>query len=404
MLKTLLKGWKTRHTSRFSRGGKPVLNLVFHKLLKTFPYNSSDKAGCQLGKAPIFALDFPAPPSELPKVCQGSTGCFPAPGRGILGGGKRWKVFIKESFGCIFVQHTGVDSMLSQQPWHSLGDARGLDLDATLTSGQCFRWQRQNGTWQGVSGGHAVQVKLEDGRLLADCPADQDDWVAPLFCAGHGLRRAARPLCQKPAAGRPAWPPRRDCGCCASPFSRCCAAFSSARTTTSPGSGASSGGCATSAARRCPTGSGPFPPRRRWPSRRRTRWRYWRAGWRADYLLAAARAVAEGKLRPEHLAAPAAGPGPGPADDAAGGGAQGGGLRAAVRAGLLGCLAVGCVDEAGNACAVSQRHAQSGGRVPGALPSSIFSSMPGAACPGGADKKGRKKPAAGPKRTAVSGG
>lgn len=27
--------------------------------------------------------------------------------------------------------------------WHVLGSAGGMDLDQTLTSGQCFRWHRQ---------------------------------------------------------------------------------------------------------------------------------------------------------------------------------------------------------------------------------------------------------------------
>ena len=32
--------------------------------------------------------------------------------------------------------------MTTPDCWHPLGPAGGLDLDVTLSSGQCFRWQR----------------------------------------------------------------------------------------------------------------------------------------------------------------------------------------------------------------------------------------------------------------------
>ena len=128
-----------------------------------------------------------------------------------------------------------------------------------------------------------------------------------------------------------------------------------------------------------------------------------RAGWRADYLLAAARAVAEGKLRPEHLAAL-------PLDQA--------------RDQLMTLRGVGpkvadCVLLYGLGFWDAW---PSDVWMKRAMPALFPKGMPRAAAgyrgiaqqyifeyarrslPRGTDKKGQKKPAAGPKRTAVSGG
>lgn len=41
-----------------------------------------------------------------------------------------------------------------------------LDLDATLGCGQAFRWEKVDGTWRGVAGGHAITIRQEGERLL----------------------------------------------------------------------------------------------------------------------------------------------------------------------------------------------------------------------------------------------
>ena len=192
--------------------------------------------------------------------------------------------------------------MLSQQPWHSLGDARGLDLDATLTSGQCFRWQRQYGTWQGVSGGHAVQVKLEDGRLLADCPADQDDWWRRYFAldmdyaALHARFAKSRRLAACVAAA-PGLRVLRQ------PFFEVLCSFLISQNNNIPRIRGIIGRLCDLCGEVLPDGQRAFPTPQALAAQTPDTMAVLRAGWRADYLLAAARAVAEGKLRPEHLAA-----------------------------------------------------------------------------------------------------
>ena len=64
---------------------------------------------------------------------------------------------------------------------HALGPARGLDLDATLSSGQCFRWQQTPAGWQGIAAGRAVTVRIENGLLLARCPAADDPFWQNYF-------------------------------------------------------------------------------------------------------------------------------------------------------------------------------------------------------------------------------
>lgn len=61
--------------------------------------------------------------------------------------------------------------------WHVLGSAGGMNLDQTLTSGQCFRWHRQADGWHGIAGGRRTVVREEDGLLYLLCPrADDGFW------------------------------------------------------------------------------------------------------------------------------------------------------------------------------------------------------------------------------------
>lgn len=108
--------------------------------------------------------------------------------------------------------------------WHAVGPAGGLDLDATLSSGQCFRWEKADGVWQGVAGRQFARVRVQDGALWADCPAAEDGFWRRYFALDmdYGAIQAqfagSKRLAECVA-------PRRACGCCASPFLRCCAPF-----------------------------------------------------------------------------------------------------------------------------------------------------------------------------------
>ena len=53
---------------------------------------------------------------------------------------------------------------------------RDYDLDATLTSGQAFRWRREGEGWTGVIAGRWVRLVLRDGRLHANTVVPQSDW------------------------------------------------------------------------------------------------------------------------------------------------------------------------------------------------------------------------------------
>jgi N-glycosylase/DNA lyase len=56
---------------------------------------------------------------------------------------------------------------------------RGYDLNATLDSGQVFRWQEQNGSWVGVVGRHPVRLtQTRDGiRAETAVPVKNWDWL-----------------------------------------------------------------------------------------------------------------------------------------------------------------------------------------------------------------------------------
>lgn len=59
--------------------------------------------------------------------------------------------------------------------WHSIGSAGGMDLDQTLSSGQCFRWEKQEDGWHGIAAGRSVTARVDDaGQLCLFCPPDAD--------------------------------------------------------------------------------------------------------------------------------------------------------------------------------------------------------------------------------------
>jgi N-glycosylase/DNA lyase len=50
------------------------------------------------------------------------------------------------------------------------------DLEATLDSGQAFRWQEQHGTWTGVVGDHWVQLQPGAGSITAHTATAVTNW------------------------------------------------------------------------------------------------------------------------------------------------------------------------------------------------------------------------------------
>ncbi|MBC8245716.1 MAG: 8-oxoguanine DNA glycosylase [Verrucomicrobia bacterium] len=53
---------------------------------------------------------------------------------------------------------------------------REYDLDATLQSGQAFRWQAVGQAWEGVAGGRWVRLRLAKGGIAAEVAKPVRDW------------------------------------------------------------------------------------------------------------------------------------------------------------------------------------------------------------------------------------
>lgn len=50
------------------------------------------------------------------------------------------------------------------------------DLDATLSSGQAFRWKQINDSWDGVIGDHWVRLRIENDTLVVETADAVTDW------------------------------------------------------------------------------------------------------------------------------------------------------------------------------------------------------------------------------------
>lgn len=185
---------------------------------------------------------------------------------------------------------------------HALGPARGLDLDATLSSGQCFRWQQTPAGWQGIATGRAVTVRIENGLLLARCPAADDpfwqnyfaldlDYTAILARFAKSRRLAA---C---VAAAPGLRVLRQ------PFFEVLCTFLISQNNNIPRiRGIVERLCALCGAP-LPGGLRAFPTPAALAAQTPDTMAVLRAGWRSDYLLGAARAVVSGDLCPDLLAA-----------------------------------------------------------------------------------------------------
>lgn len=186
--------------------------------------------------------------------------------------------------------------------WHSLGPAGGLDLNATLSSGQCFRWARAGEVWRGIAGDRPADAMLRQGELwLLSDPAQDDFWrryfaldldyarlqarfaksrrLAACVAAAPGLRVLRQPffevLCsflisQNNNIPRIRGIVERLCALCGQPLG--------------PGRYA-------------------FPTPAALAGQTLQRLEVLRAGWRSDYLLGAAEAVVSGQLDPAALRA-----------------------------------------------------------------------------------------------------
>jgi N-glycosylase/DNA lyase len=50
------------------------------------------------------------------------------------------------------------------------------DFDATLSSGQAFRWKNINDAWEGVIGEHWVRLRIKENLLIAETAEPISDW------------------------------------------------------------------------------------------------------------------------------------------------------------------------------------------------------------------------------------
>jgi len=71
---------------------------------------------------------------------------------------------------------------------------RDYDLAATLTCGQAFRWQWRDPVWVGVIGGRWVRLEAGAGRLRAETaePVPDWDWLAHYLQLATDLREVVR--------------------------------------------------------------------------------------------------------------------------------------------------------------------------------------------------------------------
>jgi len=53
---------------------------------------------------------------------------------------------------------------------------RDYDLGATLSSGQAFRWRQQGDAWVGVVGGHWVRLQAAGDSIIAETAGPKADW------------------------------------------------------------------------------------------------------------------------------------------------------------------------------------------------------------------------------------
>jgi len=65
---------------------------------------------------------------------------------------------------------------MSDRACHTILSVRDYDLEATLSSGQAFRWEHHEGTWDGVVDRRWVRLRSTSGQILAQTSAPVEDW------------------------------------------------------------------------------------------------------------------------------------------------------------------------------------------------------------------------------------
>jgi N-glycosylase/DNA lyase len=64
-----------------------------------------------------------------------------------------------------------------QRPSEIIFPVQDYDLDATLDSGQVFRWRRQGGSWHGVLGNHCLRLTRTPAGIHAAAAGPVTDWT-----------------------------------------------------------------------------------------------------------------------------------------------------------------------------------------------------------------------------------
>ena len=182
---------------------------------------------------------------------------------------------------------------------------RGMDLDATLGCGQTFLWRPlESGGWSGVAAGRAVTARMEGAALILDGAKEEDrafwenyfaldmDYPALLerFCAGS--KRLAACVEHSPGI-RVLRQPFFETLCC----------FIISQNNNIPRIAAITGRLCEGLGRELPGGRFSFPAPEALAAREPEDLAFLRAGWRAEYLIDAARKVASGQVSEAELAA-----------------------------------------------------------------------------------------------------
>ena len=181
---------------------------------------------------------------------------------------------------------------------------RGMDLDATLGCGQTFLWRPlESGGWSGVAAGRAVTARMEGAALILDGAKEEDrafwenyfaldmDYPALLerFCAGS--KRLAACVEHSPGI-RVLRQPFFETLCC----------FIISQNNNIPRIAAITGRLCEGLGRELPGGRFSFPAPETLAAREPEDLAFLRAGWRAEYLIDAARKVASGQVSEAELA------------------------------------------------------------------------------------------------------
>ena len=185
-----------------------------------------------------------------------------------------------------------------------LENTRGLDLDATLGCGQTFLWQPlEGGGWSGVVAGRAVTARMEGAVLALDGAQEEDrafwenyfaldmDYPALLerFCSGS--KRLAACVEHSPGI-RVLRQPFFETLCC----------FIISQNNNIPRIAAITGRLCRGLGEPLANGLYSFPAPEVLAAREPEDLAFLRAGWRAGYLIDAARKVASGQVSEAALA------------------------------------------------------------------------------------------------------